>query len=287
MFAGHMRDWEDRWPAHASVAQLWNADVFIHTWDDLGNVVRPKDDPLRGPSPAHNGKLDQNHVVRTIKPKGILVENNREVIANKLRMDYDDYVYLLFKQAGIFSILSQLYSIQAVSVLRQQYEQRMNLRYDYVIRVRIDWQPASRITPVMLEQTSEHKSLAVPTARYACHGHVVCDRCLEGRHDGTHVKEVCDMFAYGRADAVDHACALYSVAGPVFASAVAELAPDPLQWEALADEGPYKRRMVPAKPISLRLDVPTFNPERLLMHHLAGYRLIESPWIGGVYRRRS
>ena len=206
--SGHFRFWEQTFPSvQEMICNSRDVDVFIHAWDRIGFQQR-SDDWLRGPFPdeTNSPDLDVERLRNAYAPKSIQVENN-EMLLSRFKVDCE--MYLLEQQALTKHILSQLYSVHRSIALKREYEEKFGFRYDWVMRLRPDYRLLGPALPkAELDLPTQFPCFIVPTAPQSGHGHPVCHRCKQGPHDGPH-DEVCDLFAVGSSQGMDHYGALF------------------------------------------------------------------------------
>lgn len=290
VLAGHLRGWDFYGPALIeNVLQPLSADLFVHTWDTGGQKLWIGE-ILCGPSPDDNFTVDYESAIRLLQPKRYVVENrlrlhNEGLFDARVRR----HMYVFWAQARPEYINSQLYSIYRANRLRTEYEREHGFEYDLVIRLRLDYGPIDEVPEDEIAELMESPPdrIFVPQAAYSQHGHEPCRWCqTRGTHNGPHDLEVCDVFAFGRGSVMDHCCNLFLKAGEVYDKAREELKPDPNDLGAV----PFYKNvsLINAYPWEIRFHYPCYYPERLLMHHLAGFWLRGSRFtrVGDKKKRR-
>lgn len=121
------------------------ADVFIHSWDETGDVATGIDTRRRYDIRSEHFE----HVLKVFKPKSYVFEKPRR---------FEEYNNLLVPQAwingvkevntsfsdeearrhSIFTFCSMFYSIQKCNDLKNEYAREHGIEYDAVIRLRFD-----------------------------------------------------------------------------------------------------------------------------------------------------
>lgn len=122
--SGQTRKWNQTYQSiYDEIIKKYNTDIFIHTWDVVGNMV-----------PHHyiedytdNNQLPNYDFISKYNPK-------------KIKIDFSNYN--LFKnktpKSRFYNTLMMWYSIQESNNLRKEYEFENNIKYNCIIRCRFD-----------------------------------------------------------------------------------------------------------------------------------------------------
>lgn len=174
--SGHLRVLDKTfYSIYKNIINLYDTDIFVHTWDSLGNPHRPLDKCLM---PLSSEQISEFINVK-IKPKKFIIEPPKsfeisDIMKAKLEPGRD-----------IVGILSMFYKIKECNNLKKEYEKENNLTYDAVIRCRGDLQFKS---PVII---SNLKNDIVYLPEY-------------GNFAGAN-----DQFAFGTSSTMDKYCSLF------------------------------------------------------------------------------
>ena len=126
--------------AYKNLIQKYGADVFCHVWyDESGTYETSTWTTINGCAVAKNAidVIKQNY-----KPKAISVEPSRKFIMPPPAKQFIDAKFTnqreYWNEHNYSCILSQLYSIQSVSRLFEQYENENDQKYDWILLMRYD-----------------------------------------------------------------------------------------------------------------------------------------------------
>lgn len=288
--SGHLR-YPERWLPYLkrNIIDPLNADVFIHTWDSNG-----KQRIINGaPAPDETTRLNVPKVMDFFDPKKIAIENNEAFIDSWLK-SWKDEIYILDLAAKAEFITSQLYSIYKSNQVRLEYCHENKVEYDIVIRMRADYRilyPLDDLCLQQFEYCTNDKIILVPDPPFNHHDHPACNKCKNGYHSGPH-DEVCDVFAIGSCKAITHYANLYINLKEVWRDSLSKCdnLKDQKKFKYCDKRNAYVIKQF-WKPFDAELSKRTrykytsFNPERLFMHHLEGYRLIGSRINGKLDRQ--
>ena len=123
--SGLTRSVKFSWPLiKRYLVEPYNSDVFLHTWEDIDN---------EGMRPRVNGGTDTPSFLLETKENFIMEEINPKTY--KLE-DWEDFK----KRDGLhmLDVRSMFYSIQAANKLKLEHEELNGIKYDIVIRSRMD-----------------------------------------------------------------------------------------------------------------------------------------------------
>lgn len=133
-----------------SILQNNDVDVFIHTWFDLENLNTNSIIPGREGHTLDSQAIDK--LVNYYQPKRIMVEKSKNW---KRRYDIPDkcftnaWTWALEVKDGIEvakdyicnTTNSMFYSMMMANLIKEQYSIETDIRYDFIIRNRIDYSP--------------------------------------------------------------------------------------------------------------------------------------------------
>lgn len=131
--SGHLRTYEK---THQSVRnQLlnkYNCDVFISTWENLGNKKYAVNDL------SPEGEIVDTEIIKKIyNPVSIIMDDaDTESTSNKLKKEYEGK--LLGNGDKMSQLMVMLYKIWDVNRLKKEHELKNKFKYDVVIRSRFD-----------------------------------------------------------------------------------------------------------------------------------------------------
>jgi hypothetical protein len=256
-----------------------NADIFIHTWDNLG---------IKGSETNINDKINYNQVLNEINKypnlKNYKIENNKNYI-NSLE---NVIGYFNFSSPEKF-IKSQLYSINESYKLMEEYSVNQNVKYDIVFKFRFDCTlDVFNIKEHLKNDIISNKIIFTPNIDCK-HNHPdygtscwACDNMyyrygLKKVHIFEHTNVVCDLFAYGNMESMKKYCDLYNHYDELnnsFKEQNLEQLKEHNKNIKLED-GDYKLKDMNGHIDSLYYYNCSY-PERLLQKFLKDYMLIES-----------
>jgi hypothetical protein len=195
--SGYLRTFEECYPSILkNIIQDNDIDIFIHTYDKLGN------------SSGWRHPIDLSEDINMEFLESI---PNIKVIAVQ-KWDNIKYQFEKFRQfvpncSNINVIATIFYKIYMCNQLRKEYEEKNNIKYDLIIRMRGDQvfeKPINLIFP-------EHKILinAYPWGDEDFIHHFVGEDCAqEGCRNET--EWISDRFAAGNSENIDYLCDLYN-----------------------------------------------------------------------------
>lgn len=124
VLTGHMRCWRQCFSNTKQLIEKYNADVYIHTWDEEAYWAPHSPEGVT----KNNSPLDVTSVISTYNPVSIVVEKQQKMMP--------------IIEAEIGDMFENHYHVKKniVSMLRKMYEGMRILAddYDYVIRMRPD-----------------------------------------------------------------------------------------------------------------------------------------------------
>jgi hypothetical protein len=164
-------------------------DIFVHTYDRSG---------LSGDIPDVNGEM----LSRLLQPVDFRVVSQAEKDPEFLRER--DRLYMLPGPVGpggiareqiwkLRNVLSQLWHVRECDRLRQGYEDRNGIRYDVVIRARMDSLFTATPEPLKEHGLAEWPKQTVFVPDHAAYGGV-CDQFAMGERESMRVH--CDYFTH-------------------------------------------------------------------------------------------
>ncbi len=124
------------------ILNKYDADIFIHTWEQVGHVINTVDASGNPKKIIDNSQKANIDNIKTLyNPKKIIVEN-------QLSSEYNGKVPKRVKQNAYkaknhvnnnLNYYGQMYTISYANNLKIEYEKENNITYDYVIRMRFDY----------------------------------------------------------------------------------------------------------------------------------------------------
>jgi len=210
-FRTNLHRWRDFVGRHRNYV-----DIFIHTW--LGNGSRSSNKWI---TESERLQIDINEIISVLEPKKLIIENNREYLADFAVSNKCPNTNIYFNVGVIpylkdddFSkfIISQLYSIYMVNNLRKEYEKIKHIKYDLVFRVRADY--FADINFGILNRVNNNPNILY--VNNTCHKHPLggggCSACIYEYPIKTHIEhvnDVCDLFYYGSPIIIDKVSSIY------------------------------------------------------------------------------
>lgn len=184
-----------------NLANNYNIDVFIHTWDNIG---------IKGNETNINESINRNIVETKIKSirnlKNYLIENNKNFLLN-IKEETENNIYFNYSSPEIF-IKSQLYSVKKSYELLENYAIENNITYDCVIKSRFDLSfiyfmldrdlinEINNNKIIFVTNSDEHAHDDYGTSCWAC-DNMYYKHGLKSTHYFEHTNVICDLFAYG------------------------------------------------------------------------------------------
>lgn len=131
ILTGHMRCWKQVFPNFEErILRKYNPDIFMHTWQDEAYWDPHSQHGIVQGAPV----IDQQSIVQTYNPKGIVVENYNDFKEDfALRAEQYSNFYHVPK-----NIISMLYKIGQGGLLMEDHMFKTGKQYDLVIRMRPD-----------------------------------------------------------------------------------------------------------------------------------------------------
>lgn len=283
--SGHIRDYKKNLSSISKyLVEPLGADVFMHCWDTEGAQTWMTRGVV-GPVPNETIPVDEEEIRKCINVKKLLIENNSEYLAGLKTDDKNFYLYgmilnreqdLLGGQAEPKYIYSQLYSVnKSYSLIDDPSE------YDIIIKLRTDYRLMSGIEEKELDRSLQVNGIYVPDFPCSNHGHPCCCFCKHEVAHEEHLEDVCDVFAYGRADIMGHYMNLYNRLDEYndLHNSLNKSFPRPAVSQAA-----HKNYQLVDIWVKDDYKFNCFYPERLLRTHLKGYQLLPSKLYGEVLR---
>lgn len=215
LLSGHIRGLSVV-PGLEKMCELYNVDVFLHTWDTVGT---------KGTETNLSVDSDRSGVEFAIKEipnlESFKIENNKQWIEKELiLLDAKKPSYFNFSSPEVF-IKSQLYSINQSFMLMDEHVKNTSKKYDIVIRLRCDSSLAyTEITPKLISLINSKKIIFTPNqgnGRGNPDYDTSCQKCdtmfykygLSNVHIDPHSSIVCDIMAYGSFSSMRDYCDIY------------------------------------------------------------------------------
>lgn len=282
LFAGYVRN--PKIQSHAQILDYANADVFVHTWDEIGlknerRLIDKKWIANGGPS------TDVREISRAYRPCAIEVESNVVKLDSFSIVGYIRPIFLYSGQArddATRYINSQLYSIHRAYMLMREKEDREGFRYDAILRMRFDYEVRNFSWSGILEDI-ERGGVYFPHGACNRHKHPGggggCLSCDSGVEHDRHTNDICDLWFYGSREDAAKACELYLGAFDIVRDYHEE------NLKALENQNSYHPDEKGFVYVSKTEDIETkyvcYYPERLLREHLKGTQCKSSRRICG------
>lgn len=125
--SGQIRNWKNSfYSLEKEIIEKYKCDVFIHTWDTIGNTV-PHDYRPDFNFEHSIEKIDKE-VITKYKPKKIQIDNT----------DYDFFKNKIPNKNRFYNTLMMWYGIYHSNKLKNEYEKERGIFYDVTIRTRFD-----------------------------------------------------------------------------------------------------------------------------------------------------
>lgn len=131
--SGHLRTFEKTYSSlYKNILNVYNPDIFIHTWDKLGFACNYKTDK------DLNSTYDKQNIINKLyNPKNIIIESSSFV--EELKEHGNQYApHLRNEPKHVGHMASMFYKIYACNEIRKQFELQNPVKYDYIIRSRAD-----------------------------------------------------------------------------------------------------------------------------------------------------
>jgi len=129
--SGHLRTF-DRcfWSIFSKLIEPNNADVFIHTWETLGY-----NGPVDGTAPQYNTFAKEKCIDAMYRPKKMIIEDSKGFEHFKAAGEGYSEKWMKVHPGFTFAMF---YSIWRANLLKIQYENENQFKYDVVVRCRPD-----------------------------------------------------------------------------------------------------------------------------------------------------
>lgn len=216
--SGHLRNYQENLSTiNKFIVKPLGADVFIHTWDSIGEQIVMSEGVV-GPTPNEKNKNlpDVSNFLDNIR--GLKIEDNS--IFLKTVEDLEDkkfYLYGMKLKNNLFGgqaepkfIYSQFYSIYQSYLMMKQWSIKNETNYDCVIKMRADYSLKSGILAEDFDFLEKNpNTIFIPDTPYSNHGHPACCMCSNNLEHEIHVEDVCDVFAYGNYSSMEHYFKIY------------------------------------------------------------------------------
>jgi hypothetical protein len=169
-----------------NIFDKYDCDIFFHTYDIIG-YQKSKDTLVE---PILDDKLEEKDLINLLKPVDYIIEIFNERI-NLLREQIKSQFIGLCSAKPEY-IMAQLHSIHAANELKKQYEEKNNIKYDLVIKMRFDSEINSELkysdveklvnnNNIILSGNNSIKAMAIKTG---------CENCIKLNQniDSNHIK---------------------------------------------------------------------------------------------------
>lgn len=126
---GHLRTYDKCYQRlFECLGKLYDCDVFIHTWDTLDHNTQT----------WHSHKVKKTLSKDEIQQQLIECYNPKDFKIEHQNVKDEGVVIAQDKAISIFGIKSMLYSMKESNRLREEYEKKTGIRYDFVVMLRPD-----------------------------------------------------------------------------------------------------------------------------------------------------
>lgn len=191
-FSGSIRDFSTCYPSiKRYVLDNLNADIFLHLWkmDDVSNLDANVNFKWK------NDSCDEKYVIEQLNPKAYVVDKYsnlwEEKIVKESRIDVTKLTDDKLKNYGINSC-GMYYKIYQAFLLMENYCHTNNVKYDIIIRARLDFIWRDHILPHMFSNAKDDQIFLVKD-RYATHsGLETNDKFFAGTFNV--MKKMCNIF---------------------------------------------------------------------------------------------
>jgi hypothetical protein len=159
-------------------------------------------------------------------------------------------------------------------------ERKKGFKYDLIIKMRSDMSAFGGLPDVGNLNPGD---LWVPTPPNSMHNHPLCHACIRGQHEGLHSSEVCDIYAYGGRESMQHYLSIWDNLESVYSRMKSENdinVKDPRVVSGSRDGF----TTIPVLHNSANNRLHLFYPERILRLYLQGMRLLPGKLSGAVTR---
>jgi hypothetical protein len=183
-------------------------DIFIHTWSDSGKRgVNAFTDSREWIDLTSTEIPDFSSIMRMLKPKKIMIENNAEMI---------ELFNMVPEQPGSKNkfLNSQLYGIYMAHDLLKRYVAESSTSYSAIIKIRADKPPVTFNLDAIIRNAAVPDAIYTDAATQAprYYGCLTCDREFAagtGREHVEHTEHVGDYYIYGAESAMARYASIY------------------------------------------------------------------------------
>jgi hypothetical protein len=141
LLAGHPRTYEQTFLSfQQNILNIYpNLDIFIWCWDELGYWTPNNPDGSVPEYGVYNksGYVNKDKLLDMYKPKKYCIQSPKDH-KEKIESLVDTIVEKRYPHVRPFNNMSCWYSLYNADLLRRQYEEENNFKYDVVIRWRFD-----------------------------------------------------------------------------------------------------------------------------------------------------
>ena len=274
LLTGHLRTFKKTYPTlREKIVLPMRADVFVHTWDTVG---LQRLHPIYGPMPDDCSKADVSEIYRLLPEVVDVKMDSNSAFSNRAKLK-NSYPYVFGAGSGSswkmlsakpLHIESQLYGIYSAFQLLEQHERKIGARYNLIIKLRSD----TEVFDFSPELSPGPTDIWVPSPPDSNHGHPLCFACERGPHEGRHATDVCDIYAYGGREAMEHYCCVWNSLEDVYSRMCRENKKNienRMACHGLRDG----HVIVPIWKNGASHRLHCFYPERIFRLHMEGWRL--------------
>lgn len=128
----------------------FDCDVFIHTWNINGKRRGQKVNKFE---PKLNNKI-YNEIRTYFKPRLLQIDDMIEIVDKNMPK-----MKILTRKRTYESFWCQVYGLYKVNQLKEQYQNKHNIKYDYVVRMRFDKEDefVKKINELTVDKFNLHK----------------------------------------------------------------------------------------------------------------------------------
>ncbi|MEM3062865.1 MAG: hypothetical protein QW303_04905 [Nitrososphaerota archaeon] len=192
-FSGSIRDFPSCLPSlKRYLLDNLNPDIFLHLWkmDDVSSL------DAKSKFKWKNDMCDERYVIDHLKPKSYVIDKYSEewekAIISESGVDISKFTDDKLKSYGI-NACGMYYKIRQCFNLVDEYCVKNNIKYDLVIRARLDFIWEDDILPSDFRKMDDN-SIYLIKDRYAATGRMSNDKFFAGTFGM--MKKMCNLFSY-------------------------------------------------------------------------------------------
>jgi hypothetical protein len=190
--SGQIRNWKNSFDSiNKQVIEKYNCDVFIHTWDAIGNSV--PHGVMSNFKFEHNKEKIDKEIIENYKPKKIKVDNT----------DYDFFINKT-PTTRFYNTIMMWYSIYHSNNLKKEYEFERNFLYDVTIRARFD----TYFEHFEID-TVNPNTIYLPPNENINNPFTTSMKNMLSKQGPSYMPN--DQLAYGDTPSMDYYCSIYSI----------------------------------------------------------------------------